>query len=79
MRYIVIQDCNKDVFSEIRDAYIEYMPFALFTAIYSKTKRKAVFGFWGDEYIVKPLKKYTREIQENQSLLIMVGNALHKL
>jgi len=68
MRSIKIQDCTYDAYNEIRDWYMEFLPWAINNDSYSRNKKLAVFLFNDSAYIIPMLKKYQQDPPNEENL-----------
>ena len=76
MKYVVLEECSKETFEHIKEAYDRFSPHAVFEARYSPKIQIAVFGFWDESYVVDSLKKFIRQIPKNEKLVTSVAKAL---
>jgi hypothetical protein len=67
MRMVKIQKMQYVDFEVIRDALVEFIPFALVNAMYSKKLEEACFLFWDSDYVPQSLAKYI--VPMNQDLV----------
>ena len=68
MRSIKITNCSYDAYNEIRDYYMEHLPWAIANDSYSRNKKIAVFLFNDSAFIVPELKKYQKDPPNEEEL-----------
>ncbi len=61
MRTVKIPNCEYSLFENIRDIYLEHMPWAILKETYSKTLKVAVFTFHDSRYVAIWLKDFILE------------------